>query len=476
MKILNYELSNNYTIADQYLDVIDPSTNKPFAKVPALSRADIDHAYNLAHNATKNWARLTISQRAKFLLKWATLLKENEKELTNILIKEIAKPHADALTEIARSVDYIHYTVDEMYRIELTARSSEQFYNNKANKLAITSRVPLGVVLAISPFNYPVNLAISKIAPALISGNTIVFKPATQGSAVAVKMYELFKQTGAPVGVFNLVTGRGSEIGDYLIESNRADMISFTGGTKVGTNLSRISEMTPHVLELGGKDAAIVMDDDTLNLEFITNDIIAGAFNYSGQRCTAIKRVLIPHHMKTIFEELLTKKINELTVGHAKDNNTITHLIDSKSADFVEQLITDASHKGARLLTDFKREGNLIHPMLITDVDDTMRIYYEEPFGPVLPLITYENFEEAIAIHNDSEFGLQVSVYGNDINCLMAISRELDVATININGKTSRGPDNFTFTGYKKSGLGVQGIHDSILSMTKPKSIVINKI
>ncbi len=185
----------------------------------------------------------------------------------------------------------------------MTARSSGQFYNNKANKIAITNRIPLGVVLAISPFNYPINLAISKIAPVLVSGNTIVFKPATQGSAAAIKIYQLFRQTGAPSGVLNLVTGRGSVIGDYLINCNRADMISFTGGTKVGTNLSRLSIMTPHVLELGGKDPAVVMDDDTFNLEFITNDIVAGAFNYSRQRCTAIKRVLIPYHMKSIFEE-----------------------------------------------------------------------------------------------------------------------------------------------------------------------------
>lgn len=476
MKILNYELSNNYTISDQYLDIIDPSTNLPFAKVPALSTSDIDHAYDLAHEAQVGWQKLTISERAEYLKKWAQLLDKHKEQLASLLVQEIAKPYADALTEISRSCDYIYYTIDEMYRIEMTARSSEQFYNNKANKIAITNRIPLGVVLAISPFNYPVNLAISKIAPALVSGNTIVFKPATQGSVVAIKIYELFRQTGAPSGVFNIVTGRGSVIGDYLIDCNRADMISFTGGTKVGTNLSRLSIMTPHVLELGGKDAAIVMDDDTLNLEFITNDIVAGAFNYSGQRCTAIKRVLIPYHMKSIFEELLTTKINNLTVGHARDNNTITHVIDSSSADFIEGLIMDASHKGARLLTEFKRDNNLIYPMLISDVDESMRIYYEEPFGPVLPIITYENFEEAIAIHNDSDFGLQVSVYGNDINCLMAISSELDVATVNINGKTSRGPDNFTFSGFKQSGLGVQGIHDSIISMTKPKSFVINKL
>ncbi len=289
-------------------------------------------------------------------------------------------------------------------------------------------------------------------------------------------MYELFTKTGAPSGVFNLVTGRGSEIGDYLISCNRADMISFTGGTKVGTNLSKLSIMTPHVLELGGKDAAIIMDDDTLNLEFITNDIVQGAFNYSGQRCTAIKRVLVPYHMKDIVEELLTSKINQLTVGHAKENNTITHVISNTSADYIESLITDASHKGARLLTDFKREGNLIYPMLISDVDENMRIYSEEPFGPVLPIITYENFEEAIFIHNDTDFGLQVSVYGNDINCLMAIGSALDVGTVNFNGKTSRGPDNFSFTGFKQSGLGVQGIYDSLISMTKPKNYVINTI
>ncbi len=169
MKILNYELSSNYTMSQQYLEIIDPSTNKPFAKVPALNKADIDHAYDKAHKAKNSWAKLPIAKRAEYLNAWADLLEKHKEDLADILVQEIAKPYKDAITEVIRSCEYIRYTIEEMYRLELLAKSSEQFYNNKANKLAITSRIPYGVVLAIAPFNYPINLAISKISPALIS-------------------------------------------------------------------------------------------------------------------------------------------------------------------------------------------------------------------------------------------------------------------------------------------------------------------
>ncbi len=474
MKKLIYQMANKYQPETSFIDILDPENNQPFARVPALSPSDVDYAFKSAHLATKQWAELSITQRAKYLNRWCELLLKHKEELAETLVTEIAKPYNDALTEVIRSCEYISYTVEEMYRLEITARSSEQYYGHQADKVAITSRIPVGVVLAISPFNYPINLAISKIAPALISGNTVVFKPATQGSVAAIRIYELFLQTGAPAGVFNLVTGRGSEIGDYLITSNQADMISFTGGTTVGTNISQLASMTPHVLELGGKDAAIILDEEDLDLDFITKDIVSGAFSYSGQRCTAIKRVLIPSRLYEQVATKLANQVEQLTVGSALTNCDITAVIDSKSADNIQSLVVDASIKGATFLTKFDRTDNLITPVLVTNVTDQMRIYAEEPFGPILPLIVYQNLEDAIAIHNDSEYGLQVSVYGTDINNILAISSKLEAATVNVNGKTSRGPDNFSFSGFKQSGLGVQGIYDSILSMTKPKSIAIN--
>ncbi len=475
MKILNYNLAHGKQPNDNRLEIMNPSTSEVYATVPSLSTSDIDYVYDKAKESQIEWANLTITQRAQYLRAWSELILENKDALSDMLVAEIAKSKSDSLTEVIRTSEYIEYTIEEMYRINLVAKSSEQFYGHGDNKLAITKHIPLGTVLAISPFNYPINLAVSKIAPALISGNAVVFKPATQGSAVATFIYNLFLETGAPQGIFGLVTGRGSEIGDYLIESNKADMVSFTGGTSVGMRISSQLNMIPHVLELGGKDAAIILDENDIDLDFITSDIISGAFSYSGQRCTAIKRVLVPSSLYHATVELLVEKTTNLKVGMPQDNNTIVPIIDSKSANYIEHLYDDAIAKGAVALTPFSRVNNLISPTLLGNVTSDMDIYYEEPFGPLLPIITYETLPEAISKHNDSNYGLQASIYGNNINTVLNLSDKLVAASININGKTSRGPDNFSFSGFKQSGFGVQGIRDSILSMTKPKTIVINK-
>lgn len=475
MKVLNYNLANNKKPSQNRLQILNPSTSEVYATVPSLSTSDIDYVYNSAKQSQIEWSNMTITKRAHYLRTWSELILQNKDVLSDMLVSEIAKSKSDSLTEIIRTCEYIEYTIEEMYRIDLVAKSSEQFYGQGDNKLAITRQIPLGVVLAISPFNYPINLAVSKIAPALISGNAVVFKPATQGSAVATVLYNLFLETGAPDGILGLVTGRGSEIGDYLVEIDKADMVSFTGGTNVGKRISSQLTMTPHVLELGGKDAAIILDESDIDLEFITSDIISGAFSYSGQRCTAIKRVLVPNSLYNDTIKLLVEKTSKLKVGIPQDDNTIVPIIDQKSADYIEHLYNDAIEKGAIELTPFKRNGNLISPTILGGVTADMDLYYEEPFGPLLPIITYETLQQAIEIHNDSVYGLQASIYGNNINAVLNLSEKLDAASININGKTSRGPDNFIFSGFKQSGFGAQGIRDSILSMTKPKTIVINK-
>ncbi len=456
----------------EYINIKSPETNEDIAKVVAMKQSDIDSLFKKTKESQIIWSEYTISQRASYLSKWADNLEDNIDELANMLVLEIAKPLSDAKVEVIRTVEYIRYTIDEMYRIDLNLRSSEQFYGGDKSKMALTKQIPLGVVLAISPFNYPINLAVSKIAPALISGNTVMFKPATQGSVVGSRIIELLYDTGIDDNVVSVVTGRGSEIGDYLITHPFVDMISFTGGSSVGNDIAKKSSMIPLVLELGGKDAAIVIDNhDIYN---VADDIIAGAFNYSAQRCTAIKRVLVDNQYMDELIDILKVKIDNLTKGQALDNKQITSLIDKKSADFVESLVEDALGNGSILHNEFKRVGNLIYPLLISNVKSKDSLFQVEPFGPILPIVGFDSIDEAINLANDSMYGLQASVYGRDIDDLMYIASKLDVGSVNINSKTSRGPDNFIFSGYKNSGMGAQGIRESILSMTKSKSIVIN--
>ncbi|MGL4656687.1 MAG: aldehyde dehydrogenase family protein, partial [Sarcina sp.] len=341
-------------------------------------------------------------------------------------------------------------------------------------KISFVSREPLGVVLAISPFNYPVNLAASKIGPALMAGNSVVFKPASQGALSGLFLAQVFKDAGVPAGVVNTVTGKGSVIGDYCVTHKLVDFVNFTGSTEIGRRISKITEMTPLLMELGGKDAAIVLEDADLDLT--AKNIVGGAFSYSGQRCTAVKRVLVMDSVADALIEKLLPEMKKLKVGSPLDieDAQVVPLIDTKAADFVEKLMKDAEDKGAKVLFGGKREGNLIEPTLYDNVSLDMEIAWEEPFGPILPIIRVKTREEAIEIANKSEYGLQSSVFTQDINEAFYIANRLEVGTVQVNNKTERGPDHFPFLGVKSSGMGTQGIRYSIESMSRPKATVIN--
>ena len=230
--------------------------------------------------------------------------------------------------------------------------------------------------------------------------------------------------------------------------------------------------MRPIMLELGGKDSAIILEDADLDLA--AKNIVAGAYGYSGQRCTAVKRVLVMDSIADKLVEKVSALVNNLTVGMPEDNADITPLIDTKAADYVEGLIKDAQEKGAKEVISFKREGNLISPVLFDNVTTDMRLAWEEPFGPVLPFIRVNSVEEAIEISNKSEYGLQASVFTNNFPLAFKIAEQLEVGSVHINNKTQRGTDNFPFLGAKKSGAGTQGVKYSIEAMTTVKSTVFD--
>jgi glyceraldehyde-3-phosphate dehydrogenase (NADP+) len=393
-------------------------------------------------------------------------------EIAEIIMKEVGKSLKDAKNEVVRTADFIRYTVEEAMHMHGESMKGDSFPGGSKSKIAIVERVPLGVILAIPPFNYPVNLAAAKLAPALISGNAVIFKPATQGAISGIKMIEALHKANFPKGLVNIVTGRGSVIGDYLVEHKGINMISFTGGTNTGISLAKKAGMIPLVLELGGKDPGIVRED--ADLHEAAKHIISGAFSYSGQRCTAIKRVLVHESVADELVSILKEEIEKLAVGSPEEGNTVVPLIDDQSADFVHGLIDDAMKKGADLVTGNKRERNLIYPTLLDHVSEVMDVAWKEPFGPVLPVIRVSSDEEAINIANKSEFGLQASIFTKDINKAFTIANKLETGSVQINGRTERGPDHFPFIGVKGSGMGAQGIRKSIESMTREKVTVLN--
>ncbi|MBZ5752088.1 NADP-dependent glyceraldehyde-3-phosphate dehydrogenase [Metabacillus rhizolycopersici] len=456
----------------QTIDIRSPYLYEVMGRVQAITKEEVDEAIGFARGAQIEWAETSLQERAKYLYKWADELVNMQDEIAEIIMTEVGKGLKDAKNEVVRTADFIRYTVEEALHMHGESMKGDSFPGGSKSKIAMIERVPLGVVLAISPFNYPVNLSAAKLAPALIAGNAVIFKPATQGAISGIKMIEALHKAEFPKGLVNLITGRGSVIGDYLVEHKGIDMISFTGGTNTGAHLAKKAAMIPLVLELGGKDPGIVRED--ADLVEAAKQIISGAFSYSGQRCTAIKRVLVHESIADELVGILKGEIEKLAVGSPEEGNTVVPLIDDQSADFVQGLIDDAIERGATVVIGNKRERNLIYPTLLDHVTEDMSAAWEEPFGPVLPVIRVSSDEEAINIANKSEFGLQASVFTKDINKAFAIANKIETGSVQINGRTERGPDHFPFIGVKGSGMGAQGIRRSIESMTREKVTVLN--
>lgn len=455
------------------IQIFSPLDDSLVGEVPAQSREEVDNAVQKAKSAFHGWKETPLSERTEIMYKAADILIQHEEMLTDLLIKEIGKDRKSAKSEVVRTADFIRFTADTAKSIHGESIQGDNFSGFSKEKFAVVTREPVGVVLAISPFNYPINLATSKIAPALVSGNTVVFKPATTGSLSGIELVKIFEEAGLPEGVLNIITGKGSEIGDYIVTHPGIDFINFTGSTEVGLSISKQVNMIPLLMELGGKDAAIVLKD--ADLDFAAKNIIAGAFSYSGQRCTAVKRILVLNEVADQLIEKLESEIVKLKVGNPLESQVeIVPLINKKAADFVWELIEDATAKGAKLIYGGKREGNLIYPTLFDYVTTDMRVAWEEPFGPVLPILRVNSIDEAIKIANESEYGLQSAVFTENIKDAFYVANRLEVGTVHINNKTERGPDHFPFLGVKKSGIGTQGIRYSIESMTRVKATVVN--
>lgn len=464
-----------FSLSGKYSDVISPVDGKILGKIPHLTYAEIDQAVLKIKTGQKSWQRIPIVKRKEILHLAADWIRAHETILTSQLINEIGKSHSEAKDEIIRSADMIDYFASEGLLIRGEELSGEAFPGYDNTKMAIVERVPLGIILAISPFNYPVNLSVSKIAPALSTGNGVVFKPPTIGSISAIFLTEIFMKAGLPKGVLATLTGPGETVGSYLSTHKNINMVTFTGSSSVGREMSKQIGMIPILFECGGNNAALVLPD--CEMEPTALEIVKGAFSFSGQRCTAIKYVL---GFPSVIEKLLPKVIEQCKRNfkagdpRIKDNN-LGPVISNAAADLIEKRILTAKADGAKLVYGGKREDRYFSPAILTRVTPFMDIIRHETFGPVLSFITINSVEEAIKIINDSEYGLQVSIFTSDEGAGINIGRQIEVGTVQINSKPQRGPDHFPFSGVKGSGSGVQGIRYAIDAMTRLKSTVLNK-
>lgn len=459
-----------------FIPVISPIDHVTLGKIPEVTRPEIDAALVKAKLAQKEWAKKTVIERGKILHLAADWIREHEAYLTTLLVKEIGKPTDEAKDEILRSADMVDYFANEALHLKGEYLPSDAFPGYTKGKLPIIERVPLGVILAIAPFNYPVNLSVSKIAPALVAGNAVIFKPPTNGALSALHLTQIFKKAGVPDGVFVTITGAGETVGDYLVTHPGIDMINFTGSSTVGKQAAKKAGMIPLLFECGGNNPAIVLTD--CNVDETALEIVKGAFSFAGQRCTAIKYVLgLAADIDRILPKVIALTREKIKMGDPRSPETksVGPLITLSAAKEIEARIIKAEREGAKIVLGGVRRENYLEPTILDEVKPDMEIVRIETFGPVVSFIRVKNIADAVRIVNSSNYGLQASVYTADEGAGIALAQQLEVGSIWINNKPQRGPDHFPFLGIKDSGVGVQGIRYSLEAVTRFKPIILNK-
>lgn len=458
------------------VEIHSPIDDSVVGILQVVTQPEIDGVMTASKAGQRQWEATPLNQRVKIMHLSADWIRHFEEYLTTLLAKEIGKTMGEAKSEIKRTADLIDYYADEVQSLRGETLDSDNFPGYDKGRIGLIERVAYGTVLAIAPFNYPVNLSASKIAPALLMGNSVVFKPPTQGGISALHLAQIFIKAGVPEGVLTSVTGTGSDIGDYLVSHKGVDLITFTGSSDTGEAIARKAGMKPLVFECGGNNPTIVLPDADMNLT--AREIVKGAFSYAGQRCTGIKYVLAMGATMDELRPVLMKAFDEMVkMGDPRSPETklVGPVVSEAAAIEIEGYITEAITNGAEVLAGGKRNHAYIEPTILTNVKPNWTICSCEVFGPILSLIPIASVEEAIAIVNNSRFGLQASVFTKDEGSGIVVAKQLNVGTVQINGSPQRGPDHFPFLGVKRSGLGVQGVRYSLEEMSRLRPIVINK-
>ena len=454
-------------------DVLNPYNQKVVGRVQNAGLDDAKRAIDSAFRSRKTIKDMRAVKRSEILERAADLLMEHKDGFVDMIVRESGKPVSVTEGEVKAASERLYYASEEckdIYGEEITGDLSP----HKFDKFAMVIRQPLGVVLAISPFNYPLHIAACKIAPAIAAGNSVICKPSSQDPICMIMFARVLELAGLPGGVFNLITGGGSEIGDMLVNSDKIHMISFTGSTSVGKHIAKICGMKKLHLELGGKAPAIVLKDCDLNLA--VKECLKGALTFSGQRCDAISRILVEKPVANRFNELVLKEIRKWKVGDPKNKKTlIGPLISEGAIERVDDLVKDAIEKGAELLYGGKKKGLYYYPPVLGNVTAKMKIAWEETFGPVVTIMRVRDYEEAIRIANQSEYGLDACIFTKDVDKALDAGLRLEDGTVSINASPSHGLGLFPFGGDKDSGIGREGIRHSLMEMTKVHTVIFKK-
>jgi len=452
------------------IEVTDLAEGGVFARVAAATPAQAEDALAGAERAEGPMAETTPVQRAAWLEAIAEGLRERKAELAEVIVREAGKPIASARGEVESAAERFERAVEE-------ARTLEGDYLRGTTAghegwEAVVVPEPMGTVLCITPYNYPLSTTALHLAPALAAGNAVVQKPATKTPVSAAILAEVIDEVRLPDGAYNFLPGRASDIGDVLAGDDRVDAIAMTGSSAAGEHVADVSGMVELHMELGGNAPAIVFAD--ADLDEATAACTAGSLKYAGQRCSAVSRVLAHESVHDDLVERIDAEMDGWAPGDLFDEATkMGPLVSEDQAEWVETLVEDAVSKGARLVRGGDRDGREFEPTLLAEVPHDARIVHEEQFGPVVAVTTFREEREAIALANGTELALDAAVFTADHDRAMRVAHALDAGGVRINGAPSHGLGDVPFGGNDASGIGREGIGYSIESYTTTKSIVL---
>lgn len=479
MKLKNYIGGKWQEAGDaKYVPVTNPATGEELAQVRLSTKDDVDLAVEAAKVAQKKWALVPAPKRADYLYEIGRIMKEKKEHLAQVLTKEMGKVIEEGRGEVQEGIDMAYYMAGEGRRLFGETTPSEL-----ADKFAMSVRAPIGVVGLITPWNFPVAIATWKSFPAIVAGNTFLWKPATETPMMAYEMAKVFEEAGLPAGVANVVFGSGSEVGTAMIEHPDVKVISFTGSTETGRSVAELGgrHLKKVSLEMGGKNAVIVMEDADLGLA--VEGILWSAFGTAGQRCTACSRVIVHKDVKEELEKRLLEAMKVLSIGDGMDESVkIGPVINKKALDKIHSYVQIGKEEGATLLVGGEildkenlSKGNYYAPTLFTNVDRDSRIAQEEIFGPVVSLIEVSSLEEAIEVNNSVTFGLSSSIFSRDVNKIFKAQRDLDTGIVYVNAGTTGAEIHLPFGGTKGTGNGHRDSGVAALDVyTEWKSIYID--
>ncbi|BAQ11625.1 aldehyde dehydrogenase [Bacillus sp. OxB-1] len=427
---------------------------KIIATVPNSTLEDVNDAVEAAHKAFQTWSKVPPTKRGHYLYRFAELLSIHKTEVAELLTLEQGKPLEESFGEINKTINEVRFTAGEASRL-----AGETLPSEREDVEVRTIRVPKGVIAAISPWNFPLVTPLRKIAPALVTGNTVVFKPASLTAAMGAKIVELFEKAGLPEGVLNLVIGSGRDIGNQIVNHNKVRGITFTGSTSVGSEIyeQAARRLVQVQLEMGGKNAAIIYDCP--DIDGAVNQIVPAAFANAGQRCTSISRIIVSESALEQTVDALKRKAEEYIVGDGIDKEvTMGPLVSINQLKTVQDYVQIGLEEGATLVTggevvSLKQKGYYYAPTIFTNVKSDHRIAKEEIFGPVLVVIPTKSFREALEICNDSDYGLAASCFTKNITYKAKFVNEIQAGMIHLNNGTIS-ESHVPFGGLKQSGVG----------------------